>query len=535
MDLRGFTRFAALIGAFACGSALAQATPAQAEAARLLTQATFGPTTAEIERVLDLGVEGWLNDQLNRPATLHRPELEGPGGINAALADITSAQRQEIWWRYSLNAPDQLRQRVAFALSEILVVSEDHTQLHDKPLLLAEYYDILLRNAFGNYRQLLQEVTLSPAMGLYLSMLRNDKPHPATGRRPDENFAREVQQLFSIGLHQLNRDGSVRLDAGGKPLPTYGQEDIEHFARAFTGWTWADAGTNWNTRGSSYQPMIAFEERHDTDAKTLLGGTVLPAGQTAAQDLQGALDNLFLHPNVAPFISRRLIQRLMSSNPSPGYIDRVAAVFENNGSGMRGDLRSVVYAILIDSEARSAAGPHAGKPREPLLRLTAVWRAFGARAQSGKYVYPHAETDFFQAALRSPSVFNFFRPDFRAPGEIADSDLYSPEFQIQNESQSITGVNVMTRAIRRHYLDALTPEDNDTIYIRIATEKSLATDPAALVSHLDLLLLYGRMSAAMRGALIDYLETLPMDDGGTQRAVDAIFLVATSPEFAVQR
>lgn len=529
----GFFTAAALALALAGGSAHAQSATTAQQAARLLTQASFGPTPDEIRRVSRIGIDAWLNDQLKQPPTLHRPELDGPAGIYGELAEITRGKRQEAWWRHSLTAPDQLRQRVAFALSEIMVVSEQNTQLYDRPLLLAEYYDILLRNAFGSYRQLLEEVTLSPAMGLYLSMLRNEKPHPVSGRRPDENFAREVLQLFSIGLHRLNPDGSAQLDASGRTQPTYDQPTVENFARAFTGWTWADAGNNWGTQGSSYQPMIPFEDRHDTDAKILLGGVAVPAGQSARQDLAAALDNIFNHPNVGPFLARRLIQRLVSSNPSPGYIARAAAVFDNNGSGMRGDLRSLVHAILSDPEARGEPAANAGKPREPLLRLAAVWRAFDARTLSGRYRYPNPEFDFFQAALRAPSVFNFFQPDFRAPGEVADAGLYSPEFQIQNESQSIIAVNAMTRFIRQQYRDGSTLPNDETITIGIGPEQALAADPAALIDHLDLLLLAGRMSPAMRAVLIGYLESVPAGDG-VQRAVDAIFLVATSPEFAVQ-
>lgn len=518
--------------ALACGPAQAAAT--QQEAARLLTQASYGPTSAEIDRTAGLGVEGWLNDQFQQSATLHRPQLDGPGGIYSTLGEVAQDQRQEIWWRAAVTAPDQLRQRVAFALSEIMVVSDNNSQLYDQPLILAEYYDVLVRNAFGNYRQLLEDVTLSPAMGLYLSMLRNNKADAASGRHPDENFAREVQQLFSIGLYKLNLDGSRQLDGAGQPLPTYSQDTIENFARAFTGWTWADAGGNWYAQGKSTDPMIAFEDHHDSGAKTLLNGAALPAGQTAAQDLKAALDNIFNHPNVAPFVSRRLIQRLVTSNPSPGYIQRVAQVFENNGTGMRGDLKSVVYAILTDPEARSEPGGNAGKPREPLLRLAGVWRAFNASAQSLRYNYPHAEYDFFQAPLRSPSVFNFFQPDFRAPGEVADAGLYSPEFQIENESQAMVMVNAMTRFIRAYYRGTSVQTDSNTVLIDLSTEKSLAADPAALLDHLNLLMLGGRMSSPMRDILLEHLQAMPAGDG-TQRAVEAVFLIATSHEYAVQK
>ena len=504
-------------------------TPSPGEAARFLTQTTFGPTSADITSVRNLGYSAWLDNQFALSPSLHRPQLEG---LAFLLTTPVPADRQEVWWRRAVTAPDQLRQRVAFALSEIMVVSDLNSQLQDVPKLLAEYNDILVRDAFGNYRQLLEDVALSPTMGVYLSHLRNDKPDPATGRRPDENFARECMQLFSIGLRQLNLDGSAKLDGNGQTIPTYNQQTIENFARVYTGWTWADS-SNFYANGTSYAPMKAYEANHDTNAKTLLNGLSIPAGQTAAQDLKSALDNIFSHPNVAPFISRRLILKLVTSNPSPAYIQRVAQVFENNGSGVRGDLKAVVRAILLDSEARAAPTGSFGKLREPLLRLTAVWRAFNASASSGKYAYANPERDWGQAALRSPSVFNFFSPDYRAPGEVAAANLVSPEFQIQTESQSMVMVNALTRFIRNQYQGA-SGADSGTILINIGNEKTLAANPASLVDSLNASMLAGQMSSALRTILINHLNAVDAGDG-TQRAVEAIFLVAASPEFSVQK
>ncbi len=501
------------------------AAPTPQEAARFLNQATFGATLTEIDALVSQDYDAWLNTQFGRGPTSHRAALSLPG----FLGTPTQADRQEVWWRHSLTAPDQLRQRVAFALSEIMVVSDLNSQLSETPLVLAEYYDVLLRGAFGNYRALLEEVTLSPAMGVYLSMINNDKPDAASGRRPDENYAREVMQLFSIGLRQLNLDGS------STAVPTYSQTTIENFARAFTGWSWADVN-NFYATGTSHQPMKAFEANHDTGAKTLLNGVTTPAGQTAAQDLKSALDNIFNHPNVGPFMARRLIQRLVTSNPSAAYIQRVATVFNNNGSGQRGDLRAVVRAILLDAEARAAPSGNFGKLREPLLRLSAVWRAFGASAFNGKFIYPNAERDWGQAALRSPSVFNFFQPDFRAPGEVSMAELYSPEFQIQTESQSLTMVNAFTRFARNQAIcPGLLPSgDNAQINLNICNASARASTPSLLVEDLNLVLMAGQMSAPMKLALVGYLGTVPAGDG-SQRAKDAIFLVATSPEFAVQK
>jgi uncharacterized protein (DUF1800 family) len=530
------TRWALVAASLCVAAAPAAAAPTAPEAARFLTQATFGPTSADIDAVVSQGYDGWLTAQFNAAPTLHRPQLEAPNFISVAAP--APPDRQEVWWRHSITASDAVRQRVAFALSEILVVSDVDGQLFQNPLVLAEYYDTLLRGAFGNYRTLLEDVTLSPAMGIYLSMIRNDKPNATTGQRPDENYAREVMQLFSIGLWQLNADGTpVRVS--GSTVPTYSQETIENFARAYTGWGWADGSTFWEN-GISYQPMKAYEDHHDTDAKTLLvypgAASTLPPGQTAAQDLDAALDNIFRHPNVGPFIAYRLIQQLVTSNPSPAYVGRVAAAFNDNGAGARGDLKAVVRAVLMDPDARAAPAGNFGKLREPLLRLTALWRAFNATAANGKYAYPQPQFDWGQAALRAPSVFNFFRPDYAAPGAIALAGLVSPEFQIQTESPSVRIVNAFTR-FARNQARCGTPVaggDRTNVFIDICDAATRAADPAGLVNHLDLLLLSGRMPASMRSALVAYLTAVPAGDG-TQRAKDAIFLVVSSPQFAVQK
>jgi uncharacterized protein (DUF1800 family) len=512
------------------------AAPTRAEAARFLTQATFGPTTADIDAVVSQDYEGWLSAQFSVAPTLHRPQLELPNFISTT--DPAPGDRQEVWWRHSVTAPDQLRQRVALALSEIMVVSDVDGQLAQNTKVVTEYYDTLLRDAFANYRTLLEDVTLSPAMGIYLSMIRNDKPNPATGQRPDENYAREAMQLFSIGLWQLNPDGTPLL-VGGSTVPTYTQVTIENFARAYTGWGWADGADFW-ANGTSYQPMKAYEAHHDTDAKVLLEypGAVpaLPAGQTAAQDLDGALDNIFMHPNVGPFMALRLIQRLVTSNPSPAYVARVAGTFNDNGSGVRGDLRAVIRAILLDADARAAPTGNFGKLREPLLRLTALWRAFHAAAGNGKFAYPHPQFELGQAALRAPSVFNFFRPDYAPPGAVAASGSVAPEFQIQTESASVALVNAFTRFARNQSRCGapLIGGDNTVVWLDLCGLAARAAIPGDLVDDLNVLLMSGQMPAAMRSALVTHLAAVPAGDG-TQRAKDAIFLVVTSPQFAVQK
>ena len=333
-----------------------------------------------------------------------------------------------------MRGSDQLRQRVAWALSQILVTSQ--VSLANRyPFGLADYYDMLAHHAFGDFRQLIEEVTLHPMMGVYLSMLGNRKPNAELNIRPDENYARELMQLFTIGLVELNADGTPKLDAHNQPIPTYDQAVVEGFAHVFTGWHWActfgspgNCGFS-NTRGTvpnQILPMQLFPEEHDTGAKRLLTypnavKSVIPAGQTAEQDLADALDNIFHHPNVGPFISRQLIQRLVTSNPSPAYVARVSAVFDDDGTGQRGNLGAVVRAILLDAEARapaSTADPDASKLKEPVLRLTQLWRAYDGRAANGRYFNINPSVDFGQGPLQAPSVFNFYSPFYAPPGEI---------------------------------------------------------------------------------------------------------------------
>ena len=409
----------------------------KADAYRFLNQATFGATEESAESLVDSGYEAWIDRQMQLPASRQLPHLKSlpvPAVPNERQAD-----RIDIWFRNAINGDDQLRQRVAFALSELFVVSELGA-LNDQPWSMADFYDLLSRHAFGNYRELLEAVTLHPAMGVYLSMLGNRKPDPARNIRPDENYAREVMQLFSIGLVTLNNDGTPVLDIDQQPVPTYDQAVIEGFAQVFTGWSYAgfpDMRVAYPTVENQVQPMQLYTDFHDSRAKTLLGGTELPAGQSGEQDLAAALDNLFSHPNVGPFISLRLIQRLTASNPSPAYIDRVAAAFNNNGTGVRGDLAAVIKAILLDPEARPASTLDTdGKIKEPLLRLTQLWRNYNAAAASGRYYFPFAYVVLGQGPQQSPSVFNFFSPRFAPPGEIRDRRLTAPELQIATEYQN---------------------------------------------------------------------------------------------------
>ena len=367
-----------------------------AEAFRFLNQATFGATEADARELIDIGIDDWIDRQIAQPASLQLPYLNtlpAPERLPQLQPD-----RVDAWFRNVIDGPDQLRQRVAFALSQIMVVSEVGA-LRQAPYGLAGYYDMLAENAFGNFRDLLEDVTLHPSMGVYLSMLGNQRADPDRNISPDENYAREMMQLFTIGLVELNLDGTIRTDARGREIPTYNQDIIEGFAHVFTGWNYAE-GANFNrarrTIPNQTMPMELYPDYHSTEAKQLLNGVQLPEGQSGLQDLEDALDNVFAHPNVGPFIATRLIERLVTSNPTPGYVARVASTFNDNGSGVRGDLEAVVRAILLDDVARSSATTSSsGKLKEPLLRLTQLWRAYDVRSADGTFVFRPSTNDIF--------------------------------------------------------------------------------------------------------------------------------------------
>ena len=505
-----------------------------AEANQFLNQATFGATEAAVQDFINLGHTGWLDREIARPASLQLPFVRSlPRPQNPAQLQT---DRVDIWFRNALQGPDQLRQRVAFALSEILVVSQLGALL-DYPYSLADYYDVLVRNAFGNYRQLLEEVTLHPAMGVYLSMLGNEKPDPALNIRPDENYARELMQLFSIGLVQLNNDGTPVLDAQNQPVPTYNQKIIEGFAHVFTGWNYAGFVEFQNAFPTPVNQTVAMQHYpafHDAGEKMLLNGVVLPAGQTGEQDLGDALDTIFNHSNVGPFVAIRLIQRLVTSNPSSGYVDRVASVFNDNGSGVRGDLGAVIRAILMDDEARPAMRMELdGKIKEPILRLTQLWRAYDAASRNGRYPIIYAYVVFGQGPLQSPSVFNFFSPFYAPPGEIRNNNLFAPELEIATEYQNTFITNFMfLQAFLNHSENANAGDDD--VLIDISEELAVASNTDGLIDLVVGKLLGGDISDALRNEIAGMLALIPETET-TLRAAETIYLVVTSPEFAYQR
>lgn len=508
-------------------------TISDAAASRFLAQASMGANRAQIARVRALGYEGWLNEQFAMAASQTRWDALVAGGFDALTNRNNQAGFDACAWRKLLSAPDTLRQRVTMALSEILVVSIDGLAGAGwRQFTAAAYLDLLEANAFGNYRSLLQAVSTSAAMGEYLTFRGNVKFNAKTGALPDENYARELMQLFTIGLLQLNPDGTPKL-AHGQPQETYGLDDITGLARVFTGWDYDTSGTDTNSPDFKRRPMTQVASRHETGSKTFLGATV-PAGGNGAGDLKAALDILFAHPNVGPFIGRQLIQRLVSSNPSPAYVERVAAAFNNDGRGVRGNLQAVLKAILLDDEARSpavAATAGAGKQREPILRLAAWARAFNASSASNAWAIGNTldpASKLGQSPLRSPSVFNFFRPGYVPPNSaIAQAGLVAPEFQLTNESSTVGYINYMQAAVSRGIGD---------VKADYSTLMPLADNAAGLLDELNTVLAAGQLSSATLALMRTALNAMA---SGTQaarlnRIYAALVLVLASPEFIIQ-
>jgi uncharacterized protein (DUF1800 family) len=560
-----------------------------ADAARFLAQATFGPTSDGIAHLRDVGYAGWLNEQFAAPASTETQYLDW---VSATWPDeyLFDDTRIEIWTINSVGAPDpsragypsnaatdQLRQRVALALSEIFVVSNSNGTLAYQPWSLAGFYDLLAADAFGNYRTLLEDVTKHPAMAIFLSMIQNQKADPEQNIHPDENYAREVMQLFSVGLVQLNPDGTPVL-SGGAQVPTYDQATVRGFAAVFTGWDWNSSPASeceltdsccdddryfWCGPTSSADPgwrlpMEPVEPYHDnTSDKQLLvypgvalANGVLVHGGGAQAEMTAALDNIFNHPNVGPFIAKRLIERLVTSNPTPAYVQRVAEVFNDNGAGVRGDMKAVIRAILLDPEARYGQWQHPdtfGKLREPLLKITQMWRAMAARSTGGRIQtlrpWPPIEDQIGEAPLRSPTVFNFFKPDYAQPGEVATAGLVSPEFQILTDSMIVDTPNWLFHEVFCDYAgseDCWASDDPATMQMDEDRDAALAaSDPGALVDSYNALFMSGQMSPFMRNVLVTRLQAMTHDDYGSElgrrRVQHALYLILNSPEYSIQK
>lgn len=527
----------------------------RAQAARLLQQATFGPTLRELDRAQQLGLADWIDDQItNQPATLHRKYIERIyADFNGPRTDLTYSFNEldqfingnnatTPFARAALSGSDQLRQRVAFALSQILVISRRDPNLENKPLAVADYYDIFVRNAFGNYYDVLREVTLHPVMGRYLSHVGNQKARPEINQYPDENYAREVQQLFTIGLWELNPDGTRQRDALGQPIPTYGNAQITEFARVFTGlWfggqAWGNGG--WSDDDSSV-PMQMWAEKHDFGAKTLLRGITIPARaptvENGLRDVDDALRCLFEHPNTGPFVGRQLIQFLVTSNPSSNYVARIAAKFANDGNGKRGNLAAVIKAILLDEEARDPrwflGAPEFGRLKEPVQRAMAISRVgnIGRYTNLLWWTWGDFNSAAFQEPTYSPSVFNFFRPGYQPPGLLTQKGLVGPAFQITDSYSSISFPNKlweMTEEGLTYYSTYNFPPD-------YADLLPASGDAGMLVDQVNLLFCGGSMSAATRDHLVSAVNQVASYDR-LLRIRLAVYLAATCPEGAVQR
>ena len=513
--------------------------PTEAEAARFLIQASMGTSRSQIASVRNLGYAGWLDAQFALPASGTRWDWL----VARGYADVSHKNDQAGFdgaaWAKLLGAPDTWRQRVTLALSEIFVAAIDGLIGGGwKQFAAAAYLDLLEANAFGSYRTLLQQISLSPAMGEFLTFRASSKANPVSGALPDENYARESMQLFTIGLVQLNQDGAPVLTAG-VPTYTYGQDDITGLARVFTGWDFdlagASAAVGTATPDFIRRPMVQVPSRYESGAKTFLG-TTIPAGTGALAGLTLALDAIFGHPNVGPFFSRQLIQRLVTSNPGAGYVARVATVFNDNGSGVRGDLKAVLKAVLLDDEARTASAAAAagyGKLREPILRFSAWARAYNATSPGGAWAVGNTSdpaTRLAQSPLRAASVFNFFRPGYVPPNTaFAAQALVAPEFQIANESSVVGYLNYMQRAIA-----GLGVGDVAADYSSLTP---LADDAAALFAEVNLVLAANRLGATSGATIVDALRSMPAgtDAARRNRIYAAVLLVLAASEFIVQK
>ena len=542
--------------------------PTLVQSSRILSQASFGPTIEEINRLQTLGTSAWLNDQFAKPQSLHMAYL------NKTLPTLGANQPgqdlfQESFWQQAIKGDDQLRQRVTYALSQILVISFKNNTLASMPRGVASYYDTLGAYAFGNYRDLLQAVTLHPMMGIYLSSLRNQKTQGASV--PDENYAREVMQLFTIGLKELNANNGYGTDPSVADVATYTNGDIKFLAKVFTGWSWAGPDKTGNRfRGNTvdpdrdWKPMQNYGDAYHETVKNpdpnnmpflFLDTTVALANTSGETSLKIALDKLFNHPNVGPFIGRQLIQRLVTSNPSPAYIGRVAAAFEASSTHPRGDMKALIKAVLLDPEAMDPtnlttnptySADKTGKLREPVLRVANWMRAFNANSSSGRFLLTNnnlsnpndALNTPGQTPMNSPSVFNFYRPEFQPPGSgIASyqnthltTKLFAPEMQITEESSVVGYLNFM-----RDVIPSGTGANSD-IKADYSRALSLASTPTALVDYVDLLLLQNKMSSTLRTDILSAIATIPNNSSSASNKVYlAIFLTMASPEYLVQK
>jgi uncharacterized protein (DUF1800 family) len=495
-------------------------------AARFLDQAAFGPDAATVARVQSLGLDGYLNEQFAALVSPYPDPITTGFGIG---------QVQARFFSNAVHGQDQLRQRVAFALGQIFVVSAVE---ENSPTQLVPYLQILQDDAFDNFRKLMEDVTLSPTMGEYLDMRNNDKANAARGTKANENYARELMQLFTIGLFQLNPDGTLQQDDSGNPIPTYDQATIQNFAKIYTGWTYpTKPGATLKIHNPAYYtgPMVPYQPNHDTTAKTLLNGLVVPAGGTAESDLKAALDNIFNHPNVGPFVSKQLIEHLVTSNPSPAYVGRIAAVFDDDGSGTRGNLQAVVRAILLDPEARTGDdGPSLNPPdisghlREPVFVVSSILRGLGALVNDTNNLTGQA-ANLGQTIFQPPTVFNYFAPSFSIPAEFTPgASLLGPEFQLQSPSAAVARMNLANTFVYGN-LGAGAVVDWTAL-------TSLAATPQALVDAVNNAFMYRQMPASMQTQILSAVNAITgtTTAANKQRAQAAVYLTVSSSYYNVE-
>jgi len=527
--------------------------PTQATASRFLQQSTFGSSKADIDHLVSVGWEAWMTEQFTMPITdSHYEYVERGGEPFCETCDVSGFEAvTSSFWYQAVEGDDQLRQRVAFALSELFVVSAAFsTELIDDPLSLAAYHDMLLQNAFGNFRDILDKVAKHPTMGAMLSHKQNDKDDPSIGRLPDENFAREIMQLFTIGKWMLNSDGTRMKDGDGNDIPAYNMNDIMGMAKAMTGWSFGGSDTSdgrWrgDSLGAEWTrvyniPMQPYESHHSTSEKRIVNGVVIPAGTNAETSMQTLLDTLFMHPNTPPFIATQLIKRLVTSNPSPAFIDRVSAVFISDKNGVRGNMQAVVRAILFDPEAYDSSkltDPTWGKLREPIIRITNYLRAFNARSGWGTYkvkpAYPGVY-NYGQIPWQAQTVFNFFSPDYQPPGALANQDLTAPEFQIFNESTSAGYLNILDDIVNAN----LSIKTSNPIVPNYAAELALADNPSAMLDRMALLLNGGYLSDESRTDIIRAMNDITSTqyaDWKLRRVKIAVLLMMASPDYLIQK
>lgn len=525
----------------------AQTAPAvQPEAVRLAKQASFGPSPNLLAQISSQGYQGWVDAQLNMQGSTYADlatrnvarnfcnGLTGQDSTNCTRENFTSIPVAMRFYANAINGEDQLRLRTAFALGQLIVASENEVK---STAGIAAFNQILMANAFGNYRDILRQVTFNPVMGDYLDMA------DSRATSPNENYPRELLQLFSLGVNRLNPDGTPQLDATGAEVPAYTPEDIRGVARALTGWTYArlnSAAITDNNQIDYVNPMIPVPARYDTGAKTFLGRTV-PAGASQQASVNAVVDAVFEHPNTGPYVSKHLIQQLVTSNPSPAYVRRVAAVFDDNGQGVRGDLKAVVRAILLDDAARNLAGDSGrqGKVKEPILLMTSIIRLIGAASDG--YAFTTRDTGLGQQPFRSPSVFNYYPPDYPlplAPGMVSPQSKLMSTAQVMARHNLAYDWTISGDPNRGEYAPQTVIAGSTGTQVDWSYWQAAGANTDELIDKVNLLALDGTMTAAQRAALKDAVNAVNNSDANVRarrRAQTALYIVTSSPQFQVDR